>query len=97
MQTLRTIGDVMEKLIVIKWKDGEKWKIFPIADIMHMPRNHAISLFQNKLDVVAKQGDQYIVNKQARYDQYKANKKLVMLFSELTPSDKPLSVAGFID
>ena len=83
-------------LIVIKWKDGEKWKIFPVADILHMSRNHAIALFQNKIDVVAKQGEQYIVNTQARYNQYKANKKAVTLFSELQPSEETLSTVGLI-
>lgn len=86
----------MEPLISVKWKDGEKWNIFTLDEINHMPRTHAINLFSGNIQVIARQGKQYITNRESTRDQYLARKQKCILFSELDRSEKALGTVGFV-
>lgn len=82
--------------ITINWQKDNKWIDFDMDSINHLPRNHAIDLFSGKIPVIAKQGDDYIVNTMDLLNRYKSNKKSVVLFESLERSEKPLSEVGLI-
>jgi len=82
--------------ITIKWKSGNKWEQFDLSEINHMSRTHAINLFSGNLQVIAKQGDTYIVNREELKAQYAKKGSKVLLFSELQPSQEKFGVVGFL-
>ena len=86
----------MESVTVIKWKNGNGvWEIFPLADILHLSRNHAIGLFSGKIAVVAKEQDTYIVNSVETQRKYLSQKKKCLLFANLPRSEELLGRVGF--
>ena len=81
--------------IQIKWKNGTKWDIFPVTDILHLPRNHALDLFGRKIPVLIKQDDTYISNDAAVFQTYHKRGDKVLDLAKLERSDKPLCEVGF--
>ena len=82
--------------IAVKWRDGNKWKLFNLEEINHMPRDHAIRLFSGNIQVVAKQDETYIVNRQSLKDDYTAKNQKCLLFSELQPNSGTLAEVGMV-
>ena len=86
----------MKNLISIKWRNAEnKWEIFPLTDILHLSRNHAIDLFSGKIAVVAKEAETYMVNSEETQRKYISQGKPCQLFSELIRSEEKLQSIGF--
>jgi len=83
--------------ITIKWKEdtSTKWQDFYTIEAAHMPRNHFLSLFKNKLAVIAKCADEYFVNREELRDQYRKQGRKCKLFSECEPSEGQLRYVGF--
>ena len=84
--------------ITIKWqsKDGE-WHDYDHQDIMAMSRTHAKNLFSQKIPVVAKQGEIYVVNTVQLRDKYQASGKKTMLFLDMKESAETLEKVGLFD
>ena len=90
----------MNNVDYIKWQAGTKWHNFDLSDINHMPQRHALHLFnQDKINVVAKQGNQFIVSSPDLVAVYRRKGNRVMLFSEVleqsTRLDQKFGYAGF--
>lgn len=81
--------------IQIKWKNGDKWDIFPIEDIIDRSRNHAIDLFSRKIPVLIKQGDIYISNDSTVRHTYHKRGDKVLDLGKLERSESKLSEVGF--
>ena len=81
--------------ITIKWKQGEEWRDFPLSDILHESRSHAINLFSNSVPVIILEDGQYIVNTKELFQQYKQAGKRVMMLADCKASDKPAGEVGF--
>jgi len=81
--------------VTVKWRDGKIWREFDLSEINHMPRDHAINLFSRNIQVIAKQGDTYIVNREELKAQYAKKGSKVKLFSELDKSDCLFGKVGF--
>ena len=83
--------------IKIKWRDKNgTWQPFDVRDIEHMPRNHSLNLFLNSTAIIAKDGDVYLTNNKAVFDDYKAKGKVIQYFKDCVHSDLPLEEVGFI-
>ena len=83
--------------LTIKWQGKDKkWNDFQTSDIMYQSRNHAINLFSQGTAVVIKQDEQYIVNTQALFNQYKRQGKPVKLLSECEGAEGLVEEVGFI-
>ena len=82
--------------IKIKWLSGGKWALFPVEDILHLSRNHAIALFSRSIPVLIKQDDIYISNdRSVRHTYHKRGIKVIDL-AKAERSEGILSDAGFI-
>lgn len=82
--------------ISIKWRNGSKWEHFDLSEINHMSRTHAINLFSGNIQVVAKQDDTYIVNREELKTKYAKKGSKVLLFSELQHSQEKFGEQGFM-
>lgn len=87
--------------IDVRWKRGDEWVEFPVADILDLPVKHACHLFSGSLPVIAKQGGHYFVNSTDLQKQYRVRKHRVTTFEELLERggerlEKKLSTGGFV-
>lgn len=83
--------------ITAKWQDKKgEWREFFMEDVLHMPRNHSLKMFQQGTPIIIKEGNTYIVNKVDVYEMYKKQHKQVMMLSECKPDERPLAEVGFI-
>ena len=83
--------------ISIKWQDGgDKWRELNLDDIAHMPRSHAIDLFNRTVPVIIKEGDDIISNDLAMRNLYRKQGKRVHKLDDIIPSNGRLSIIGFL-
>ena len=82
----------------VKWQNVKtnEWIEFDLSDINASSRDLAISLFSNKVPVIAKHDEFYIVNSKVLLKQYQHNRRKVSLFSDLQPNSGSLQTVGFI-
>lgn len=89
--------------IVIKWRDvgSTDWNVYDVADLKDKTVQFACYLFHSygSVEVVAKQGDWYIVNNDRLRDSYKKNRKKVKTLEDVLASsidlEQPFAVVGF--
>lgn len=83
--------------IKIKWKSGADWVDFPVNDILHLTRDHAIALFTRKIPVIIRQGDNIISNDTATRQMYhKRGGCKVIALDKVTPSSENVGSVGFV-
>jgi hypothetical protein len=83
--------------IKIQWQDTKgNWQPFDTKGILHMPRNHALNLFRTSTPVIIKEGEEYITNSSAVFEQYQKSKRKIMMLGDIGQSEARLEVCGFL-
>lgn len=82
--------------ISAKWRSGAAWVDFPINDILHMPLNHALDLFNRAIPVVIRQGQLIVSNDKAmRQTYHKKREFTVLALDKVERSEGILQEVGF--
>lgn len=77
----------------IKWQEtgSDKWQEFNLADINHLPQEHACNLFNvQTFKVVAKEGNQFIVSTPELVTIYRKKGLNVIRFADVLGRSKRL-------
>lgn len=76
----------------IRYMAGGEWQEFKDFTTT---RKHALDLFANNIEVIAKEDGTYICNRDKRRKMYRKAGNRAVMFESLAPVDQPLSIVGF--